>query len=74
MWMASFTHWTEFALIRVDRLGQLSGPIVTCPWHGFQFDVCSGQHQTSQSLTQPGFPVKVEGDEVYIDLTGAAEN
>ena len=54
--------------------GQLGGSIVTCPWHGFQFDVCTGQHQTSQRLTQPGFPVKVEGDEVYVDLTEAAEN
>jgi nitrite reductase/ring-hydroxylating ferredoxin subunit len=40
--------------------GSLSGCIVTCPWHGFQFDVITGQHQTSRSLVHPTFPVKVD--------------
>lgn len=48
--------------------GMLSGCIVTCPWHGWQFDVTTGQHQTSQSLVHPSFPVKVEDGEVYVDL------
>ena len=48
--------------------GSLTGCIVTCPWHGFQFDVTTGQHQTSRSLVQPTFPVKVEGGEVWVDL------
>jgi len=48
--------------------GTVSGCIVTCPWHGWQFDVTTGQHQTSQSLVHPSFPVKVEEGEVYVDL------
>ena len=48
--------------------GALAGCIVTCPWHGFQFDVTTGQHQTSQSLHQPTFPVKVESGEVWVDI------
>jgi nitrite reductase (NADH) small subunit len=48
--------------------GSLSGCIVTCPWHGFQFDVTTGQHQTSQSLVHPRFPVKVEADAVWVDI------
>jgi nitrite reductase (NADH) small subunit len=48
--------------------GSLSGCIVTCPWHGFQFDVTTGQHQTSKSLVHPRFPVKVENDGVWVDL------
>ena len=51
--------------------GALAGCIVTCPWHGFQFDVTTGQHQTSQSLAQPTFPVKVENGYVYVDLGDA---
>ena len=35
--------------------GSLTGCIVTCPWHGFQFDVTTGQHQTSRSLVHPSF-------------------
>jgi len=45
--------------------GLLCGAIVTCPWHGFQFDVTTGQHQTSKSLVHPTFPVKVENGEVF---------
>jgi nitrite reductase/ring-hydroxylating ferredoxin subunit len=46
--------------------GFLNGCIVTCPWHGFQFDVTTGQHQTSASLVHPSYPVKLEANEVFI--------
>ncbi len=48
--------------------GRLTGCIVTCPWHGWQFDATTGQHQTSKSLQHPRFAVKVEGGEVFADL------
>jgi len=48
--------------------GCLSGPIVTCPWHGWQFDVRSGQHQLSAALRQPGFEVRVEDGMVLVKL------
>ena len=49
--------------------GSLDGCIVTCPWHGWRFDVRSGQHQTNQSVKHKTFPVKLEGDEVLVDLS-----
>lgn len=48
--------------------GELNGCIVTCPWHGWQFDVTTGKHQTSQSLIHPTFPVKVENGELLVNL------
>lgn len=48
--------------------GSLAGCIVTCPWHGFQFDVRTGQHLTSKTLVHPRFPVKIEGEEVFVDV------
>ena len=48
--------------------GCLSGPILTCPWHGWQFDVRSGQHQLSRTLVQPRFDVRIEGGDVLVDL------
>lgn len=48
--------------------GPLRGCVVTCPWHGWQFDVRSGQHQASPSLRHPAYPVKVEGGDVWIDV------
>ena len=48
--------------------GRLQGCIITCPWHGFQFDVTTGQHQTSKSLMHPSFTVRVAGDEVQVEI------
>ncbi len=50
--------------------GTLQGCIVTCPWHGWQFDVKTGAHQISSSLQHAAFPTKVDGDEIYVDLDG----
>jgi nitrite reductase/ring-hydroxylating ferredoxin subunit len=46
--------------------GTVCGGIVTCPWHGWQFDVVTGRHQANRALQQPGFPVKVEGQDVFV--------
>ncbi len=48
--------------------GELGGCIVTCPWHGWQFDVHSGQHQFNAQIVQPHFPVRVEADWILVDL------
>jgi nitrite reductase/ring-hydroxylating ferredoxin subunit len=48
--------------------GFLSGPVVTCPWHGWQFDVTSGQHCLNPSLKHTAFPVRVEGPDVLVEL------
>ena len=48
--------------------GRLTGCVVTCPWHGWQFDVGTGQHQFSPSVVQPGLPVRVEGDSIQVDV------
>lgn len=48
--------------------GDLAGCIVTCPWHGWQFDVRTGQNQLSATIRQPSLPVRVEGDDVLVDL------
>ena len=50
--------------------GKLVGCVVTCPWHGWQFDVCTGQHVTSPSVLHTVLPVKVEGNDVFVDVTG----
>jgi nitrite reductase (NADH) small subunit len=48
--------------------GELGGCIVTCPWHGWQFDVRTGQHQFNAQIVQPRFPVRVEDDWILVDL------
>jgi nitrite reductase (NADH) small subunit len=51
--------------------GRLTGCIVTCPWHGFQFDVTTGQHQTSKSLVHPSYPTRVADNQVLVELPEA---
>lgn len=48
--------------------GCLTGEVVTCPWHGWQFNVTSGQHTFSPSVRQPRFEVRVEDNDVYVLL------
>jgi nitrite reductase/ring-hydroxylating ferredoxin subunit len=46
--------------------GTLSGHIVTCPWHGWQFDVRTGENQITATICQPRIPVQVENDQVTV--------
>jgi nitrite reductase (NADH) small subunit len=46
--------------------GQLRDGLVTCPWHGWQFDVRTGQHSVNSSLCHTSYSVKVEDGDVYV--------
>ncbi|MGQ0550285.1 MAG: Rieske (2Fe-2S) protein [Armatimonadota bacterium] len=50
--------------------GEVEDHMVTCPWHGSQFDVRTGA-LISPPATRPvrAFPVKIEGEDVTIDVT-----
>jgi nitrite reductase (NADH) small subunit len=48
--------------------GCLRGHVVTCPWHGWQFDVRTGQHQFSPTVKQPTLPLKVEDGKVLVQM------
>jgi nitrite reductase (NADH) small subunit len=48
--------------------GFLNGSVVTCPWHGWQFDVTTGRHCLNARIEHTTFPVKVEGDAVLVEL------
>jgi nitrite reductase (NADH) small subunit len=48
--------------------GRLTGSTVTCPWHGWQYDVCTGRHCLSSSIVQPQFLVRIEDDAILVDV------
>ena len=55
------------------RIGKRRGEELTCAWHGWTFNLVSGEAipaQPSLKLTQ--FPVKVDGDQVLVDLPETA--
>lgn len=53
--------------------GKLSGHTVTCPWHGWQFDVRTGRNSITRSICQPMIPVRVEGEQVVVRRQDLAE-
>jgi nitrite reductase/ring-hydroxylating ferredoxin subunit len=48
--------------------GTLHGSIVTCPWHGWQFDVTCGKHCLTDNIVQPGYRTLVQADDVFVEL------
>ena len=48
--------------------GALEGCIVTCPWHGWQFDVTNGQNQVNPRIVQPVIETRVEGEWILVNL------
>lgn len=48
--------------------GSLSGDVVTCPWHGWQFNVRTGERPGNPNFTVACCPVRVEGEQIQIAL------
>lgn len=48
--------------------GTLSGTAVTCPWHGWEFDVSSGACAMDPSKHLQTYPVAVEGGDLFVTL------
>ena len=48
--------------------GDLEGEVVTCPWHGWEYNVKTGVSVNNPSACVASYPVVVEGDEVKVDL------
>lgn len=46
--------------------GSLEGPLLTCPWHAWCFDVRSGQMTLGEFSEIPQFDVRVEGGRMWI--------
>jgi len=47
--------------------GELEGTVVTCPWHGGQFDVSSGKVlQPPPRADEHSFEVKIQGNDVFV--------
>lgn len=48
--------------------GVLEGAVVTCPWHGWQYDVRTGKVGQSPSVGVESYPVEVRGEEIFVNL------
>jgi len=48
--------------------GSLEGATVTCPWHGWRYDVTTGQSETNPAAKIATYEVKVEGEELLVGI------
>ncbi len=47
--------------------GEIQGSVVTCCWHGWQFDIKTGAGTLNPRSRVSTYPVKVEGSEIYVE-------
>ncbi len=46
--------------------GSLETNVVTCPWHGWQYEVPTGECIANRSVKVATYAVQVEGDEIKV--------
>ena len=61
--LTGYAHSDQPNVLLMDRPGQ----ILRCPWHGFEFDICSGESVADHGkLRLRRFDVEVENGDVFI--------
>lgn len=48
--------------------GSLSGHVVTCPWHGWQYDVITGKVVQNPAVGVDCYPTEVRGQDIFVDV------
>ena len=48
--------------------GAINGANLTCPWHAWEFDCRTGEHDYNPAVKIATFPVQVSGDDILIDI------
>ncbi|MEI6240405.1 MAG: Rieske 2Fe-2S domain-containing protein [Planctomycetia bacterium] len=46
--------------------GRLCGTVLTCPWHGWQFDVTTGAHRISPTVRQEVHDAEERDGDVFV--------
>lgn len=48
--------------------GDLTEDFITCPWHGWSFNIKDGSYCMNPRIKLPCYPVKTEGGWIYIKV------
>jgi nitrite reductase (NADH) small subunit/3-phenylpropionate/trans-cinnamate dioxygenase ferredoxin subunit len=48
--------------------GMLEGAVISCPWHGWRFDVRTGEGVSHRGLCVARYVVEVSGDDVLVEV------
>jgi nitrite reductase/ring-hydroxylating ferredoxin subunit len=46
--------------------GELADSVVTCPWHGWRYDVTTGEKHATPEIRVSSYEVRVEGDDILV--------
>lgn len=46
--------------------GRLEGSVLTCPWHGWQYDVCTGLNEFDHAIRLETYEVRVQDGDVQV--------
>ena len=46
--------------------GELGGTVVTCPWHGWEYDITTGVNRDDSDVVQEKFEVMVDGNDILV--------
>ena len=46
--------------------GSLNGDVVTCPWHGWEYNVRTGEKLNVPAVKVATYPVQVEGNDIKV--------
>lgn len=50
-------------------MGEVRDGVLTCPYHGFQYALASGECLTAPDVQLPVFPVKVDKGRIFVQVT-----
>lgn len=48
--------------------GAVEAGLVTCPWHGWQFNVTTGAMPHNANVGLKRFPVRIDGEKVLVEI------
>ena len=48
--------------------GFVEGDVVTCPWHGWRYNVKTGANLMIPNQKVPAYQIKIEGNDVFVSL------
>jgi len=49
--------------------GDVEGPVVVCPWHGWRWDVTTGANANNPAVRVSCYPVTVEQGSIFVAVT-----
>lgn len=48
--------------------GEVTGTVVTCPWHAWRWDVTTGANVNNPGVRMPTLPITIDNGELYVEV------